>query len=308
MQAVSVFQKKGCIIGKTSDIDLQVMSFFIPFYTLKLTFLLQGRVRLPEFTGPAWSAVIRRGLKRYLPPDFSQANAGVMPVPFNPGPDPETIHLGLVFPEVLARPVLEMLWDFNSLGGSGYFRPGLNIHLVQTQCRISSEIILNYQGSELIWQPELACPVVPEVLSSQAAALEQARSFDVKFLTPLRTPRPPGAKADRHRYCDPDYFQDPANNLCLGHLTGKVRYLEPEQASIQVFETGPVLSKSDLSWTDIPYGRGIPKTLGGIKGTVSFQGRLSPRQAKALALGGHTGMGKNGSFGLGFFKISINPD
>ncbi|WP_028575716.1 hypothetical protein [Desulfonatronovibrio hydrogenovorans] len=279
------------------------MSTFIPFFNLKLTFRLDGRVILPVFTGPAWSAVIRRGLKRYLPPDFSQANAGVMPVPFSPGPGPNTIHLGLILPEVLARPVLEMLWDFNSLGGSGYLRPGINIHLVQAQCQVSSAVILEHSKHDILWQPELARPVTPEVLEPRIAELQHWKGLNLKLITPLRTPRPAGAKEDGHRYCDPDYFHDPTNDLCLGHLAGKVRYLDLEQELLQVIESGPVLSGSELNWTDIPYGRGIPKTLGGVTGKLTFTGRLSRRQALALALGEHTGLGKNGSFGLGFYRL-----
>jgi hypothetical protein len=277
--------------------------YFTPFIHLDLTFAINVSSNLPAFMGPAWSAVLRRGLKRYVSPDLAQAEVGVLVVPGLLDQKTMTLPLGLVFPVILARHMLELLWDINELGGDGYLRPGDNIHLQIVRCANNSLTVAEFMGKDRAWHLDLIRPVTPEDLQPHIKTLLDLPSLTLRFVTPLRLTRPPGAKDPNHRYCDADYFTSWEGRRPLSRLAGRVRYLDPEYALPGENEEGPVVAECDLAWRDITYGRGFAKTIGGVTGTLRLQGRIPPSLALPLALGQHTGAGKNGSFGLGFYKI-----
>ncbi len=64
----------------------------------------------------------------------------------------------------------------------------------------------------------------------------------------------------------------------------------------------PVLTREAVYWQDITYGSN-GKTLGGLTGQLVLQGSLSVAQAFSLVASQYTGLGKNRSFGFGFFII-----
>lgn len=276
---------------------------FTPFIRLHLEFIVQPGANLPDFAGPAWSAVLRRGLKRYLAPDLAQAEVGVLPVPGPLDHRTMTLPLGLVFPVVLARHILELLWDFNDLGGDGYLRPGDNVRLRSVRCANSGLTAAEFPDRGRAWHPDVIQPVTPEILGPDIETLHSLPALTLRLLTPLRLTRPPGAKDPSHRYCDTDYFTSWAGRRPLARLAGRVRYLDPDYPLPAEDEEGPVVSDCDLAWRDIPYGRGVAKTIGGVTGNLRLQGRIPPALALPLALGRYTGAGKNGSFGLGFYEV-----
>lgn len=279
---------------------------FTPFIRLHLEFIVQPGAKLPDFAGPAWSAVLRRGLKRYVSPDLAQAEVGVLPVPGLFDSHKSTLSLGLVFPVVLARHILELLWDFNELGGDGYLRPGDNIRLRTVRCAASGLTAGEFLARGRAWHPDVIQPVNPETLRPDIETLLGLPALTLHLVTPLRLTRPPGAKDPKHRYCDTDYFTSWNGRRPLSRLAGRVRYLDPEYALTGEDEEGPVVAECDLTWRDIPYGRGFAKTIGGVTGTIQLQGCIPPALALPLALGRYTGAGKNGSFGLGFYEVEAN--
>jgi hypothetical protein len=281
---------------------------FIPCLRLQLGCMALTTITgLPVYHGALWSALLRNLLRRYFPARTSLADTGILPVcRWNPQiiQAGHTLYLELLTPVSCLHPVLEMLWDFNYRHTRGYFRPGVTLRLQTVHCAVSGTLIVSFDSnSPPVLHSDNLVPLTPESLALPAATLLQQSAFTLVFDTPLRLRRPPGKKTPGHQFCDTKYFRDITNTDAIAHLASGVRWLEPVNDGRLHGDTAATIDRSTLTWMDIPYGRGFPKTLGGVTGHITVQGITNREMARRLVWGQFTGAGKNGAFGLGFYHI-----
>ena len=145
----------------------------------------------------------------------------------------------------------------------------------------------------------LSPPPWPEDwLHREAAALRRLNGpFSLVFRAPLRLYRPVEAPGCGE-YIGPEFF---TWGRALPYLLARVRYLpgltEDELGGLRAAPGG------DLVWLDRALIRERSMKLGGVTGRLLVQGRLSPAAAGLLVAGQYLGVGKNGRFGFGFYRI-----
>ncbi len=260
---------------------------------------------LPVFQGALWSALLRHLLRRYLPLDTDLAETGICPVcrqnppALVPG---QPLTLELLVPAAWLHPVLEMLWDFNQRQTHGQFQPGQTLRLNTLHCGISQQLLAGFEGDAPQLYSEHLTPLPPGDLDDQIDLLLRSGPFTVVFDTPLRLRRPLGAKTAGHRFCDAEYFLEQAPHNAVIHLAASVRKLPPTPQLASDDVLAPIES-GELNWTDVPYQRSFPKTLGGVTGQIRVAGLAHITMARRLVWGQFTGAGKNAAFGLGFYHI-----
>ncbi len=150
--------------------------------------------------------------------------------------------------------------------------------------------------------PQTVLPLTAARLADRIVVAQQWERWSVRFSAPLRLTLPAGEKkgADGvRRFCDARFFrQDGA----LSHMLQHVRLLAPA-----VCGTDIRLQDVRLRWEDMRYNRERTVALGGVIGEICAAGHPDAETARRLVLGEYLGAGKNGRFGLGFWRL-FGPD
>lgn len=272
-----------------------------PLHLLQLRLRAAAPIRgLPHYHGPQWFGMFNFILARYLPAGATLNQAGFRIHPVETGVSyyerDEPLHLGITFPSSSADAVVGMLRDFNGLKAPhGQFQPGKTLLLEEIACRLSGQC---FQPESL--DGSLLAPLFPELLGSEVETLAQLDAFSLCLSAPLRMKRPEGFKKPGHEFVDPEFFlgegagcPDPLIHLVrAAALPGSA---VPEASGLQV-------SGGALTFLDNTYGD-YQKPIGGVMGILRIAGRPSPAVAEALVAGQYLGLGKNRTFGLGFYHI-----
>lgn len=246
---------------------------------------------LPFFHGPHWSAMFRL-LRKALSTGTDQSSGMIMVHPIETGVCSysvgDKIRLGVTVDASnasLLAAILEHFHDVSSEEFTGHFQPNVTVRLDSVISRRSGDV----------WNVSDP-PITPKDLLEDAQRLTELDEFTIRTISPLRIVRPAGLKAVGHRYCDVDYFMNGSGSFPLASLlpTGNLR-----GANLNV-----VVKASGLKWIDVSYGVGKDSTtLGGIMGSIEFCGRVDIQTAIELVWGQYVGVGKNRSFGFGFYEI-----
>lgn len=274
------------------------MSLMIPplvFLELHFKTLLPIH-NLPFYHGPHWSALFRNLLKPYIP-DESLSKAGIWIHPIETGiisyEKDEPIHLGLTFPLSRSQEIAEILGGFNTTSHAteGHFQPGRTIYLEKTICRLTGNI----------WEPDDKPSLSYEMLKDEIEMIQNLNGFTILFYSPLRLPRPSGYKTQGHHYCDEEFFLENKmdNSQALSHLISNIRLSE----KIPSVCTTLKIAGGALKWLDVPYGKEVRKTIGGVVGKLKIIGSPCQDITEFLVMGQYTGTGKNPAFGFGFYII-----
>ena len=262
------------------------------FHLLNLRFAVQAPIRrLPHFHGPHWSALFRNFFNTF-DVKLKALNPLVWVQPIETGITAyevgDRITLGLVV-DLKSAPALELLLSrFNHTSvGQGHFQPGVTIKLESAVSRLTG-------------RPWCAAepPLSTALLEPEIDFLTRRETFTLETLSPLRIPRPAGAKKNAHRYCDEEFFLAGEHGDVVRRILDKVRgetalpaTAAPDRLSVK---------GGALTWLDVAYSG---KTMGGVVGVLEISGRPDREQARRLVLGQYLGVGKNAAFGLGFYRI-----
>lgn len=243
-------------------------------------------INLPFYHGIHWNALFREALKKH---NLSELNLWVQSVETAVFEyrEQEKLKVGITFPVEQALPfskILQTLKDNKNF--RGHFIPSKTVELIGANCRITGKP----------WRPEDTEALSYKALLSEVEELLSLKEFTLLFYSPLRAKRPEGFKTEGHTYLDHEFFTLTEGSNLLEHLFSKVRLIDqkPELKELSV-------QNAHLLWLDIPYGE---KTLGGVVGAIKVRGKLNINQAKFLTLSQYLGIGKNPSFGFGFFTIA----
>jgi hypothetical protein len=179
-----------------------------------------------------------------------------------------------------------------------------------------------------IYFPTIDIPnrrVNPEIEAASAPLLEEQLAAEMETLanltppwrlvltTPLRLVRPANAPGSQE-FAGPDFFSWP---LALDHLIKRIRLANPESLEPQLPFTNdnqPVASpltvmSHTVTWHNLAYNRDRKMRLGGLIGTILINGRPDRQRARRLVWGQYLGVGKNGRFGFGFYRIpALDPE
>lgn len=272
-----------------------------PLHLLQLRFRAIAPIRdLPHYHGPQWNGLFNFILKPYLPAKTALAQGGFWIHPVETGVTAyetgDPLHLGLTFPESFAQPVLRMLREFNALHSPhGHFQPGKTVALEEIACRLSGQAF-----SPDTLDVSLLPPLFPDLLTSEIQALGRKEAFTLCFYSPLRMKRPAGLKEPGHQWVDPEFFLGktgiPSDSLM--HLVRSIAL--PGRSLPEA--SGLAISGGALTFLDNTYGD-YATPIGGIMGLLRLSGRPSLSVAEALVAGQYLGLGKNRTFGLGFYHI-----
>lgn len=270
---------------------------------LELRFRVTERItRLPHYQGALWNAFFRDLLKVFVSKNRSMADLGVSVHPFETGVTEyrknEPLHLGLSFSQGLLPGMADMIRGFNTLPPArGHFHPG-RLTLEAAVCRVSGmDLVKPLSGGtnpEDVLSQGLAVPVCRDLIKSEAEKLRTCKCITLRFHGPLRFKSPAGyRKKTGFTYLDPRFFHDDP-----GHVSWFLNQLgsDSEQSELKVAD-------ATLIWLDNKYGE-KRTTLGGLMGSITFDGPVSEREAQCLAAGQYEGIGKNRSFGLGFYILA----
>jgi CRISPR-associated protein Cas1 len=254
---------------------------------------------LSIYHGPMWNALFRDLLRPHLPPAAKLHETGIYLNPIETrlirlqAGDP--LHVGLVFPVEAAAAVCAALAGFNDWRTPrGNLRPGETILLENLQCRVSGQTV---QNGEIA--PHHLRVLDDRALAPERAALAAADRFSLIFYTPLRLFRPEGQKQDGHNLCDPHYFlgsRDDGRSALAHLLTHLGAGADPAD------RTGLRIGGGTLFLLDNTYGR-FKTPIGGVTGRLDLTGRPTAEEARLLVLGQYLGLGKNRTFGLGFYHF-----
>ncbi len=292
----------------TAPLDTVSPQFMHPDTCLRLGLTFEARQpirNLPPFQGALWTALLRNLLRPYLPPDLSLAASGIMPVCRQ---NPPALQAGdrlaveLVAPAAWLPPLMLMLWDFNQQRTRGRLRPGDGLYLTAIHCAVSGTLIGTFDGGAPILHSEDVQALMPNRLTDDVRTLLAQPALTLIFETPLRLTRPAGTKSPGHHYCDADFFFGSLGPRGLAHLAANVRHLSGDAPENDAACATSVRG-GHLDWLDMGYSRNPPITLGGVMGHLQFEGISDPSLALRLVWGQFTGSGKNGAFGLGFYRI-----
>jgi len=150
------------------------------------------------------------------------------------------------------------------------------------------------------WMVPCSPPVFPDLLESEIHDLTQQKSFTLCLHAPLRIKRAAGLKQPGHHWIDPDFFLGD-KGVCPDPLIHFIRAIDlpghslPESSGLRV--AGGALTFQDNTYGD------YRTPIGGIMGLIRISGRPARATAEALAAGQYLGLGKNRTFGLGFYHI-----
>jgi len=255
-------------------------------YYLRLKFeVVMPITNLEYFQGIYWSAMLRHWLRPYFPLPLNEL--GIYPIPvhngiqeFYPG---EIIAVDLSLPEDSLLKVQQVLQ--NELSGNSRFQPPVErIHFVPGK----SLKLLSYEFPACRNERHL---IDINYIFAEAEALRSQKQLEIVFHTPLRL-KPVTEEKGQYRYLDPIGFSS------CGFFSALAR-----EFNLQASQFPELLNKG-LIWLDVPY----EKTLGGLVGGIRLDNTLPNDLLVALVAGQYCGIGKNRSFGFGFYYLNESPN
>ena len=250
-------------------------------FFFRLTFkVLRPITDLQFYTGVYWSAMLRDWVRPYTP--MSLADIHLYPIPrqngvteYHPG---DIVGLDLASSSAALSITTAMLED--ELSGKSrardasshqHFVPGESIELIDYQALHTGEL-------------EPGC----EYLEQELQELRTCESLDLIFHSPLRM-KPGTEKEGYNRFLDP---------LSLDSRLFFTAFCREMELPIAVTDF-PELIEKGFIWMDVHY----TKSLGGIVGAMRIKTPAQENLLRALIWGQYTGLGKNRSFGFGFYCI-----
>lgn len=259
-------------------------------YLIDLEFdVVRKILSLPPWHGARWSAWLRVAARR-AGYDLESIVAAIMPFRHGQAPilAPGALSLRLLLhPEGLFL-LPGLLAALAQTGGSGEFssdslrfRRAIDAasgHVIWAEGRPTGAVVAEFSEGQ----------VMPEILE-----LVTLPVWTLRFQAPLRLTSGPG---------QPGKFMQPealATRAGLAHLLSRVRFVEKTQPG----EPGVEPVAISLARDEMRYNAERQVALGGIAGEVVWRGTPDLNQARLLALGQYFGAGKNGRFGLGFWRI-----
>lgn len=260
------------------------MEQFFPrvFYRLRFKVLLPID-NLEFYQGVYWSAMLRHWCRPYFCKPLSEL--GIYPVPVHNGMQAyshgEQLALDISLPHEHEPRFIEMLKDEQSgnsqspiPAGKLHFYPGRSIKLISYEALHGEKSVID----------------IPLIMQEAEILQREHTCLSIIFHAPLRM-KPARGGGGSYRYLDPLGFSTESFFASLG-----------EEYGIEVTEY-PLLEHKGLIWLDVPY----EKTLGGLVGGIRVSMPRDRALLAALVAGQYCGLGKNRSFGFGFYYLSESP-
>ena len=275
-------------------------------YAASLIFRVKKPVfSLPYWHGGRWHAWFREACKM-IGLKFDDLALAIQPLRFGQAslkPD-EEIAVRMILPADQWNNLLKFADILRTARTDGLFS-ATSLGIVK---------IVDLANGRILWQDDRPCGIGPRLFSENALAAQVSRlralnRFSLVFDGPLRLPAPRGFKNrqdEKYKYCQPAHFNEPG---LTAHLLRRVRFLEEENGGEDNFDDfAPDLDASRLFWYDMRYNPVRQMALGGICGRIVMAGKPGEAGARRLVLGQYFGVGKNGRFGFGFWRIpEISP-
>lgn len=262
------------------------MDKFFPCVFYRLSFEATRLIdNLEYYHGVYWSAMLRHWGRPYFQAPLSEL--GIAPIPVHNGQKEfhtgEKLALDICIPGQ-NRLLLEQLLN-DELGGKARAPlPEANLHLYPgISLRLLAYEVLGNNGDST--QIELS-----DVMAEAEQIREQFTELRLIFHCPLRMKAPADEKQG-FRFLDPLGFTSEAFCKAVSNEFG-----------IACTSIPKLLSKG-LIWLDVPY----EKTLGGLIGGISIAVPEDKNLLAALVAGQYCGIGKNRSFGFGYYYIEGSP-
>ncbi|MDQ7031596.1 MAG: CRISPR-associated endonuclease Cas1 [Desulfonauticus sp.] len=267
-----------------------------PLYFLHCTFqVVESIHNLPYFTGQHWSGLLRdvyRGLFDESMPDT------IAVIPYETGLssilEGSRVSILLKVPAALLeqiKKVLLALPQFSHLKG----------HLVPQKRIVLEKVICALSQKELFLEEPETFQI--KHVESAVQQLRQSKTITLMFYTPLRLSRPAGTKEKGHNFIDSDFLCNPlAGVIFLEKFISSIRNISFTAPNSQCS-----LEPGAIFWIDTSYNSLNTKTIGGIIGKVKLT-NVDQNLFLPLVLGQYTGVGKNNSFGLGYYTIKEVPN
>jgi len=254
-----------------------------PRFYLRLKFkVLIPITGLEFYQGVYWSAMLRDWIRPYASQPLSEIN--ICPIPVQNGfqeyyPE-DVIALDISLPQDSLASMLNMLRDeLNCRSkatfpeGRLHFAPGKTVKLL---------------GYQVLPDHSAAHTIDSVYINNEAALLNTQKQLSIVFHTPLRL-KPSFNNKAIYRYLDPLSFDSQSFFAAFCR-----------EFDIEAHETAyPAIHNKGLIWMDVHY----EKTLGGLIGGITIDTPQDIELLQALVWGQYSGIGKNRSFGFGFYYI-----
>lgn len=262
------------------------MEKFFPrvFYRLKFEVILPID-NLEYYQGVYWSAMLRHWCRPYFNAPLSEL--GLCPVPvhngmreYMPG---EQLALDLSLPQEHQKELLELFNDELQGFPRAAIPPGkLHFYPSRSMRLLAYELLCLTEGKSFL--------DIESIMLEASYLQDKNSSLNIVFHTPLRLKPTADTK---HGYS----FLDP-----LGFDSGSFFSALCREFSI-TSDDFPSLENKGLIWLDVPY----EKTLGGLIGGIRIDMPKDRNVLLALVAGQYCGIGKNRSFGFGFYYLEESP-
>lgn len=268
-------------------------------HIVDLVFLSRTKIlSLPPWHGARWTALFRNVCASA---DVRLEEVATFIFPSRSGQAPVlqgerlSVRIGLADPNFLPR----FVQSFTSTLAQGEFSPhSLELAAI---CDAAGKRLIWLRGERRIQKPKALCM---EDVAAETLHLSGMSSWRLEFLSPLRLPLPARdplrIKGD---YSPPDFFRNP---LFLANLLARTRF----PPSLKQLASPPsellkeiTVRECDLRWETLRYNAARQMALSGVLGVIELAGAPPLKLAAALVLGQYLGAGKNGRFGLGFWRI-----
>lgn len=254
------------------------------FYRLRFE-VLSEIDNLEYYQGIYWSAMLRAWSRPYFHAPLSEL--GIYPLPvhnaFGEYHPQEQIALDISLPAQYESRLLAMLNDELQQRpraafpeGRMHFYPGKSIKLL---------------GFEVLQMTEKITTIDLGIIQLEASFLaEKYEHLDIIFHSPLRL-KPNSEYRQSYSYLDPTAFNSESffSAFC-------------REMGLDICEYPPLEAKG-MIWLDVPY----EKTLCGLIGGIRIAMPQDKKLLEALVAGQYCGIGKNRSFGFGFYYLAESP-
>lgn len=262
------------------------MEKFFPRVWFRLKFeVILPIDNLEYYQGIYWSAMLRHWCRPYFKAALSEL--GLCPVPVHNGMreffSGEFLALDLSLPREYQKELLELLNDELDQAskatipeGKLQFYPGRSLRLVNYEqlCLTEAKNFIDIES----------------ILQEATFLQDHYNSLDLLFHTPLRL-KPAAGNKQNFSFLDPLGFEAESFFPALAREFG----IEPNGC--------PPLENKGLIWLDVPY----EKTLGGLIGGIRIGMPRDKELLTAIVAGQYCGIGKNRSFGFGFYYLDQSP-
>ncbi|MCF7859654.1 MAG: CRISPR system precrRNA processing endoribonuclease RAMP protein Cas6 [Candidatus Cloacimonetes bacterium] len=268
---------------------------FVPRYFVRFEFKVIRKItNLPFYRGKHLNTMFRVLFDPYLPKGKGLANFKIRTIPTQNGDSTmlpgENVSVILSFPPASKDNVSEIIeslsnrkFDMYDFPSNSHFHPQLSVNFIQAVCCRCKKI----------WTDKCQ-PLEEDDLRVKVNKLSRLREFTLHFYTPLRLKRLE-RNEDDYTFFNEDYFT--VDNF-LTALAGSENI---QKHSLQIIDK--YFHWIECKYKLDQYGE-TRQTIGGLCGFVRFSGKMNIDLAKALVYGQYTGIGKNRTFGFGYYSIT----